>query len=173
MYRTLIISLLIFLVACSGSSYDDYLGYWSKPGRSNNKIIEIKRVNGNYILDENAFAEPRRGNGDIVLIKKDGVLAIEYGYSLALSEDKNELIVSGIGSGKRISSDQFDELNRLEQKKIADSNKCKELRHQANKENPLASSGMILFGENEVKAKETRNKYQNKATEAGLIDCKI
>ena len=172
MHRTLFITLFIFLAACSESSYDDYLGYWSKPGRSNNKVIEIKKVNGNYILDENAFAEPRRGNGDLVLIKKDGVLAIEYGYSLALSEDKNELIVSGVGTGKRISKEQFNELNQIEQKKIADAKKCDALISEAKLKSPEAFNQSFYYKPS-AKSQQIKNEYQAKAKKLGLTGCRV
>ena len=172
MHRTIFIILSILLVACSESSYDQYLGYWSKPGRSNNKVIEIKKVNGNYILDENAFEEPTKGNGDLVLIKKDGILAIEYGYSLALSEDKNELIVSGVGTGKRISNEQFNELNKLEQKKIANAKKCEELIAQAEKENPEAFNQSFYYKPS-AKSQKIKNEYQAKDKKLGLTSCRI
>ena len=173
MYRTItLIIISILLTACSSDSYDDYLGYWSKNGRSNNKIMEIRKVNGNYILNENVFKQSKRGPSDIVLKKENGLLSMGFGSALVLSEDKNELI-SGLGAAKRISDEKFKELNNLEQLKIANSKKCKELRYQAGQENPKAFSGSILFGEDLLKANQTIEKYQNQAKEIGLINCRI
>ena len=86
-----------------------------------------------------------------------------------LSDDKNKLIVSGLGTATRISKDKFNELNKIEQKRIADAKKCNELRHQARKENPKAFNQFILFGEDKLRAEQTKKKYENKAKEMGFI----
>ena len=177
---------LLLLAACSEGPYKDYIGYWTltKKGSPTTNFFEIKTSNNNYIIDQNELGRlgPQGGNEDIVFSERDGTLILFNPFPTTLSNNKNELIITGIGTATRLTNAEFEELTTAETEQIANKQVCKELKQKFQKESPPHSFDFKLgLTEKEKSAREQarankekiRDKYVVLAKEAGLTNCRI
>ena len=180
------ICLLVTLAGCSGSESERYIGYWAMLDKEGElqSFFEIKGSNEQIIIEQNEYGTlgPQGGNEDIVLVNNNGTLVLHNQFPIALSDDQQSLILTGIGTANRLTQAEFKELMEIERQDIADTEKCKELNEGHRQENPLTIADFNLRPSNEErraeelrkqKSEQITEKYRQLAKEAGLENCQI
>ncbi len=125
-YLLIIVSLL--LSACSGDSYEKYLGLWeSQKDSGRDEVMEIKKdgetflMTGNVLGTRSAFSGEIKPSKPVVLIKSEGQLSVAtvFGsFPFGLSENEDVLRLEN-KSFKKIDNDRLNEIKaKIEKKNI-------------------------------------------------------
>ena len=151
---------LVTLASCGKGGAERYVGYWQEKDDKYVRIVEIKKEDGQYFLDDDILSKGK--DKSYLLTEKDGELVHNNGLTdvpLKLSDDGNSLFVSK-NSYQKIDAASKDKL-------VAHEESCRKLTDEYLAENAQASSGKSVLSD-EYKAAKAAITQKYKAQFAEL-----